>query len=74
METDNNSVYRRNRRNLVSLLPPQEVQTGTVELTKEQELIVEQPLGRSTHVTTKPDRWGPKFQMTQRSGDVLVLL
>ena len=62
VETDNNSVYRRNRRNLVSLLPPQKVQTETAAPTEEQELneeVVEQPLRRSTRVTAKPDRWDP---------------
>ena len=62
METDNNSVYQRNRRNIVSLLPPQEVQTETAAPTEEQKLneeVVEQPLRPSTRVSTKPDRWDP---------------
>lgn len=57
VETDNNGVYRRNRRDLVTM--PSSQNNETMETNTEP---VVQPLRRSTRSTTKPDRWDPSFK------------
>uniref|UniRef100_A0A1X7VWU4 Uncharacterized protein n=1 Tax=Amphimedon queenslandica TaxID=400682 RepID=A0A1X7VWU4_AMPQE len=57
VETDNNVVYRRNRRDLVTMPSPRDNET-----TETNTEPVIPPLIRSTHSTTKPDRWDPSYK------------
>lgn len=59
VETNRNGVYRRNRRDIVSLPSPQECESTNHSEEMEQ---TEQPSRRSTRVTARPDRCDPTCQ------------